>query len=63
MTTRSQEISADIAALLRARNPLLWIVTREEGRVERYLLEVATATGYVPRTWDVAQGIALLPGG
>lgn len=55
--TKSQEVATDVAALLRARNPLLWIVTREEARVERYLLEAASAANYVPRTWDVAQGI------
>ena len=27
-----------MSALLRARNPLLWIVTREEARAERYLI-------------------------
>jgi AAA+ superfamily predicted ATPase len=62
MTTRSQNIAADIAALLRARNPLLWVVTREEARVERYLIEAASAAGYVPRSWDVAQGVADLAG-
>lgn len=56
--TRGQEIAADIDALLRARNSLLWIVTREEARVERHLVEAAAAAGYVPRTWDVGQGIA-----
>jgi hypothetical protein len=60
--TRSQEIAADVAALLRARNPLLWIITREEARVERYLIEAAAAAGYVPRTWDVAQGVADISG-
>ena len=60
--TRSQKIAADIAALLRARNPLLWIVTREEARVERYLIEAAAAAGYVPRTWDVGQGVADMGG-
>lgn len=60
--TRSQAIAADIDALLRARNPLLWIVTREEARVERYLIEAAAAAGYMPRTWDVAQGVASLDG-
>ena len=54
--TKSQEIAADVAALLRARNPLLWIVTREEARVERYLIEAAASASYVARTWDVAQG-------
>lgn len=61
-TTKSQEIAADIAALLRARNPLLWIVTREEARVERYLFEAAASVDYVPRTWDVGQGIAGMDG-
>jgi len=55
--TKSQEIAADIAALLRARNPLLWVVTREEARAERYLTEAAGAAGYIPRTWDAAQGV------
>lgn len=54
--TRSQQVAADTAALLRARNPLIWVVTREEARVEQHLLEAAAAAGYVPCTWDVAQG-------
>lgn len=62
MKTRSQETAADVAALLRARNPLLWIVTREEARVESYLIEAAASAGYVPRTWDVGQGVADLAG-
>lgn len=56
MPTRSQDIATDVAALLRARNPLIWIVTREEARVERYLMEAAAAAGYRPWTWDAAQG-------
>lgn len=54
--TKSQEIAADLAALLRARNPIIWIVSKEEARVERYLVEAAASAGYVARTWDVAQG-------
>lgn len=61
-TTKSQREAADVAALLRARNPLLWIVTREEARVERFLIEAAAAASYVPRTWDVAQGVANMAG-
>lgn len=60
--TKSQDIAADVAALLRARNPLLWVVTREEARVERYLIEAAAAAGYVARTWDVGQGVANISG-
>lgn len=60
--TRSQEVAADVAALLRARNPLLWVVTREEARAEGYLFEAAAAAGYIPVTWDVAQGAASVDG-
>jgi SpoVK/Ycf46/Vps4 family AAA+-type ATPase len=60
--TRGQIVAADVSALLRARNPLIWIVTREEARVEALLIEAAAAAGYVPRTWDVAQGVADLSG-
>lgn len=60
--TKSQEVATNVAALWRARNGLLWIVTREEERVEGYLLEAAGAAGYFPRTWDVAQGVARMDG-
>jgi len=59
---KSKMMASDVAALLRARNPVLWIVTREEARVERYLMEAAAAAGYVPWTWDVAQGCADMTG-
>lgn len=59
---KSQTMATDVAALLRARNPLLWIVTREEQRVERYIIEAAAQAGYVARTWDVAQGVADMAG-
>lgn len=60
--TKSQEAAADVASLLRARNPLLWIVTREEARVERYLVDAAMSAGYTPTTWDVAQGASDIAG-
>lgn len=60
--TRSQTAAADVAALLRARNPLLWIVTREEARTESHLFEAAASAGYVARCWDVAQGVTMLGG-
>lgn len=49
-------------ALLRARNCLLWIVTREEARAERVLFAAALQAKYVPHTWDIAQGAADLKG-
>jgi ATPase family protein associated with various cellular activities (AAA) len=60
--TKASEQAADIAALLRARNPLLWIVSREEARVERYLFEAAASAGYVARCWDVGQGVTGMDG-
>src|SRR5215831_16150512 len=62
MTTRSQECAADVSALLRARNPLIYIVSREEARVERYLIEAAAAANYIPLTWDVGQGVTGMDG-
>lgn len=55
--TRSQAQAAEIAALLRARTPLLWVTTREEARVEGYLIEAAAAAGYNVRSWDCGQGV------
>lgn len=60
--TKSQAAADDIAALLRARNPLIWVVTREEARVEQYLVEAGRAAGYLPLLWDVAQGVTSLDG-
>jgi len=62
VNTKSQTVAEDVAALLRARNPLLWIVTREEARSEQYLVEAAAAANYVPRFWDVDQGVSRLDG-
>jgi hypothetical protein len=61
ITTKSQTVAADIAALLRARNSL-WIVTREEARAEGFLIEAAAAAGYITRTWDVASGACEIDG-
>lgn len=56
-TTAGSKAAADLAALLRARNPLIWIVTREEARAERGIMEAAAAALYVARFWDCATGI------
>jgi hypothetical protein len=63
MTTKSQTTAADISALLRARNAVLWVITREEARVERYLFEAAASAGYPSvRFWDCAGGVVTLDG-
>jgi len=67
MTTQTQtagaRCAADIAALLRARNPLIWLVTREEARAERLVIDAAASAGYAPIAWDCANGITQIVGG
>lgn len=44
----AKDQAADVAALLRARNPLILIVSREEARVEGFVAEAAAAAPPVP---------------
>lgn len=62
LKTASQKTAEDITALLRARNPLLWIVTREEARVETFLWPAAGAAGYRAYSWDCAAGMCNMDG-
>lgn len=61
--TAGARCAADIAALLRARNPLIWLVTREEARAERLIIDASASAGYVPLAWDCATGITQIVGG
>lgn len=54
---QASKTNADITALLRARNTLLWVMTREEARVENALIESAAAAKYEVRFWDCATGL------
>jgi AAA+ superfamily predicted ATPase len=60
--SKGQKTATDISSLLRARNPLIWITTREESRVEGFLFEAAAAAGYKTLFWDIAQGVTDLSG-
>jgi AAA+ superfamily predicted ATPase len=62
MPTKSEVVAKDVASLLRARNPLIWIITREEARVEGFLASAAGSAGFKPLFWDVAQGVTGLDG-
>jgi hypothetical protein len=53
---KSRDMAKDIAASLRARNPIIWVVTREEARAESYIYEAAGAANYITQYWDVAAG-------
>lgn len=55
--TAGAKCAADISALLRARNPLVWLVSREEARAERIVIEAAAAASYAPIFWDCAGGL------
>jgi AAA+ superfamily predicted ATPase len=60
--TRSDLIATEIQAYLRARTQLIYIITKEEPRVERYIYNAATSAKFVPYFWDVAQGVTDLDG-
>jgi len=60
--SKGQQQAADLSALLRARNPFIWIVTKEEARVEGFIAEAAAAAGYPAHFWDVAQGVTNIAG-
>lgn len=55
---KQEQVMSDINALLRARNTLLWIVSREELRVERALISVAAQLKMEPLFWDCADGLS-----
>ena len=62
LDTAGQRMAADVGALLRARNALLWVVTAEEVRVERAIAEAAAAEKYEVRLWDCAGGVVDVKG-
>lgn len=59
--TPSEVTANEVKALIRARNPIIWIQTREEPRVERFLMEAIAKAGYIPYTWDVGEGLTVDP--
>ena len=60
--TKSQAMTADVQALLRARNSYIHVVSPEEGRVERCVFEAAASAGYKAFCWDVAAGVTDITG-
>src|SRR5579883_1520009 len=55
--SRGSKVNADITALLKARNTLLWLATKEEERVENALVDAAAAADRIVLFWDCADGI------
>lgn len=60
--TRGAIVAAEITALLKARNTLLWITTGEESRVEAALVEAGASATYEVRFVDCDQGITSATG-
>lgn len=55
--TTTADPSSDITALLKARHSLLWVVSREEARVEAAIIEAAARATYKVVFWDCASGL------
>jgi hypothetical protein len=55
-------IKSDLTALLRARNTLLWVTSREEVRAERTITEAASTAAYQPYFWDCVDGVQTVDG-
>jgi len=53
----STRLTDELASLLKARCTLLWMVTPEEGRAERTLLDAAATARYGLYLWDCAGGL------
>lgn len=62
MPTKSELARQEVYGMIRARNPVIWVVTREEARVEGYIAEAALTAEYEACTWDVAAGFATITG-
>lgn len=59
--SRGEKTRKDIAFLLKSRHTLLWIVSREEVRVENALVEASCRAKFEIRFWDCATGVVSLP--
>jgi len=57
MESKAQKANNDIKALLKARNTLLWVTTREEFRVEQAIIMAAGQAKYPTFFWDCASGM------
>lgn len=60
--TEKPAFLVEIDILIRARYPLIYLVTFEEQRVESMLGEVARAHGKVLLEWTVTRGLSALSG-
>ena len=57
----SQQVEEELKTLIRARYPIIYIVSWEENRVERALREIAQERGKKIFTWTITQGMVQNP--
>jgi ATP-dependent 26S proteasome regulatory subunit len=58
--TKTEKVMAEFCALCRARQPLFWVPSMEERRLERAIIDAATGPAghrYEPVFWDCAAGL------
>lgn len=60
--TRGQIASEDVTLALRARCAGFWIISKDEARTEQDLFGAIAKAGYVPHTWDIANGALTVDG-
>lgn len=58
----ADNLTSDFSALLRARNPVILIVSPEEVRLDRTIAEVAASNTSEVRVWDCVSGVTDITG-
>lgn len=59
--TPSELMAEDLAALFRARNPVIWVKTSEEMRVRKHIYGAAVAANFtVVHLWNCGEGVKTL---
>src|SRR5262245_34241910 len=56
MPTKSQKQTTNVTDLIKSRNGVLWINSKEEQRIEWWLIEAAKGAKSMPFFWDCAAG-------
>lgn len=56
------EVMADLSASVRARTPIIWVVSREETRVKPLIFDAVATAGYEGRFWSITKGFTFLNG-
>ncbi|HET6455218.1 MAG TPA: ATPase, partial [Armatimonadota bacterium] len=61
MPGNGNKVDADIETLIRARYPIIYVISWEEKRVEDALRAIAASRGKKIYTWTITQGMGITP--